>query len=258
MPKKAWSTSRTCAHQGCSTRSTFGVVGTKKLEFCSGHAAEGMIDLNNKKRAHRGRSTCRASFGVAGNKKPELLRGEHVTESVTNLSNIKKTRKQCVQQGCKAVDPSYGEAGTKKREFCREHARKGMINLRPMSVQPPAALSRRVLAQRGSRSESSAGHALEGMIYVTSRKKRARKGCTTPASYGVAGSKRGGFWKKHAKQEILHFRIRKRARTGGSEGASVQEAHRSREERMARRRSFRAQVLRNLGLTRRTLSLSRG
>lgn len=98
---------------------------------------------------------------------------------------------------------SFGSAGIKKREFC-------------------------------------AGHALEGMIYVTGRKKRAQKGCTTPASYGVAGSKRGGFWKKHAKQEILHFRIRKRARTGGSEGASVQEAHRSREERMAYRRSFRA------------------
>lgn len=73
MSTKGWSTSRTRrarTHQACSKRPSFGFAETEKVEFCSEHAKQGMIDLIRKKCAHRG-----APFGVAGALKRSSAQG---------------------------------------------------------------------------------------------------------------------------------------------------------------------------------------
>ena len=36
--------------------------------------------------------------------------------------------KRCAHHGC-AKGPSYGKAGSKKAEYCRDHAEDGMVNV---------------------------------------------------------------------------------------------------------------------------------
>lgn len=73
-----------------------------------------------------------------------------------------KNRK-CAQQGCSKV-PSYGNAGTKKREFCSGHAKEGMVNL--------------------------------------NSKKCVHPGCSKVPSFGVAGTKDRDFCAGHTKQMV--------------------------------------------------------
>ncbi len=82
----------TCSH-GCTKRASFGVEGTKKVEFCKDHAQDGMVDLVNKRCARQGCST-RASFGVEGTKKVEFC-GEHAQDGIVHLNS-----KRCAQRGC--------------------------------------------------------------------------------------------------------------------------------------------------------------
>lgn len=57
-----------CAHLGCSKLPSFDVEGTRKREFCAGHAKRGMVDVSSKKCAHLGCSKG-LSFGGAGTKR---------------------------------------------------------------------------------------------------------------------------------------------------------------------------------------------
>ena len=41
---------KTCNHADCNKRPTFGVAGSRTVEFCSSHAKEGMVDVTNRKR----------------------------------------------------------------------------------------------------------------------------------------------------------------------------------------------------------------
>ena len=43
-------------------------------------------------------------------------------------------------------DPSYGVAGSKKAEYCAQHALEGMVNVFPRSVRAMDALSNQATA----------------------------------------------------------------------------------------------------------------
>ena len=74
--------SKSCSHPGCTTRARFGIVGSKKWDFCCKHAKGGVIDLVRKRCSHPG-CTTRAGFGMVGSKKAEFC-SKHATPGMIN------------------------------------------------------------------------------------------------------------------------------------------------------------------------------
>ena len=113
--------SKKCAHGACYTRPNYGVAGSTKREYCTEHAAEGMVNVVAKMCAS---DKCRKqpSYGVTGTVKPRYC-AAHALEGMVNI-----VRKRCAQNGCFKL-PSYGVTETKKREYCAEHAAEGMVHV---------------------------------------------------------------------------------------------------------------------------------
>ena len=59
--------SRRCRTEGCGKIPSFGVAGTKTVEYCLQHATDGMVDVKSRKCRTEGCGK-RPSFGVAGTK----------------------------------------------------------------------------------------------------------------------------------------------------------------------------------------------
>ena len=139
-----------CALQGCSTRCaqpscgkgpSFGAEGTKKVEFCAGHARDGMVDLKSTKCAQRG-CTKIPSLGVPGTRQREFCR-ENARDGMVDLINRNSAHRGCAKAAPRSV------SGTKRRESCREHAKDGMVNVRDAVVLgPETALDRDILQQQ--------------------------------------------------------------------------------------------------------------
>lgn len=111
--------SKECNVDGCSTRAHYGVAGSKKREFCSKHALEGMVSLSHRKCASDGCCTT-ASFGVPGSKKMEFC-FKHALEGMVNLKQT-----TCMREGCRN-GARCGLPGEKKM-FCKRHALQGMVS----------------------------------------------------------------------------------------------------------------------------------
>ncbi|CAM9586530.1 unnamed protein product [Ectocarpus sp. 4 AP-2014] len=45
---------RKCGHPGCMKQPSFGTDGSKKAEFCSQHAKQGMVNLRSRRCNHPG------------------------------------------------------------------------------------------------------------------------------------------------------------------------------------------------------------
>lgn len=80
--RRGWIMEIQCSHSGCKTIPYFGMVGSKKQEFCARHAKPGMIDVIHKRCDHQGCNT-RPHFGMAGGK-AEFCR-RHAKQSMVNV-----------------------------------------------------------------------------------------------------------------------------------------------------------------------------
>ena len=108
--------SRKCKIEGCSKRPSFGVAGTRMVEYCAQHAQDGMVDVCNRK--------CRIescgkhlSFGVTGTRAAEYF-AHHAKNEMVDLNII------CAHRGCNKHAP-FGVAGTKQMGYCTQHTRPG-------------------------------------------------------------------------------------------------------------------------------------
>ncbi|CAN0450068.1 unnamed protein product [Ectocarpus sp. 12 AP-2014] len=97
---------KTCDHVGCTTRANFGNPCSRKAEFCSRHAEDGMVDL--------GRNTCghfgclrTPSYGVEGSQKRDFCQ-RHAKAGMVNV----KTK-----SGSKRPKPSSGVHRAVKQEL---------------------------------------------------------------------------------------------------------------------------------------------
>ncbi len=108
-----------CSHAGCTKVPSYGVDGTNKMEFCSQHKRDGMVDLRHKRCGHHGCSK-QPSYGVEGTNKKEFC-SQHKRDGMVDLKS-----KRCGHDGCSKV-PSFGVEGTNNREFCFQHKRDGMV-----------------------------------------------------------------------------------------------------------------------------------
>ncbi|CAN0506083.1 unnamed protein product [Ectocarpus sp. 12 AP-2014] len=113
-----------CGHAKCTKRPTYGVAGSKKREFCSQHARDGMVNVNNK-RCIQPNCTTIPSFAAVGSKKAEFC-SQHAREGMVDVRS-----RRCSQRGCN-TQPSLGEAGgsSKIPGACKAHASETMVGLR--------------------------------------------------------------------------------------------------------------------------------
>ena len=112
---------RICRTEGCRKQPSFGVAGTKTVEYCEQHAPEGMVDIKSRKCRTEGCDK-RAYFGVAGTKTAEYC-VQHAPNGMVNVCS-----KKCRTESCGKV-PSFGVADTKTAECCLHHAQGGMVNV---------------------------------------------------------------------------------------------------------------------------------
>ncbi len=113
-------------HPGCTIEPSFGVEGTKKREFCVGHAKERMINLKiNRRKCTHPSCTKEPSFGIEGTKKTEFCAG-HAKEGMIDLKNI--NRRRCTHPSC-TKRPPFGAKGTQRRYFCAGHAKDGIVHV---------------------------------------------------------------------------------------------------------------------------------
>ncbi|CAM9254294.1 unnamed protein product, partial [Ectocarpus sp. 8 AP-2014] len=112
---------RSCQEHGCTTLPSFGNIGSKKAEYYSQHANEGMVNVVCKKCGHPG---CMKwpSYGKTGSKKADFCKRHAKQGMVDDVS------KKCGHPGC-MKRPSFGEDGSKKADFCCQHARNGMVDV---------------------------------------------------------------------------------------------------------------------------------
>eukprot|EP00752_Nemacystus_decipiens_P018332 g16447.t1 len=98
------------------------------------------------------------------------------------MANTKKLPSQCGQPGCEKR-PTYGLKGSKKREFCSQHAKKGMINVNNKRCIQPNCPTIPSFALAGSKkAEFCSQHAMEGMIDVRSKRTSGQRGSTNQAA----------------------------------------------------------------------------
>ena len=113
---------KTCCREGCSKRPSFGLAESRKAEFCSQHARNGMVNVVSKTCCREGCSK-QPSFGLAGSRKAEFC-SKHAGDGMVHVRS-----KTCCREGC-SKRALLGMAGSRKAEFCSQHAGDGMINLR--------------------------------------------------------------------------------------------------------------------------------
>eukprot|EP00752_Nemacystus_decipiens_P017620 g15791.t1 len=114
--------------------------------------------------------------------------------------------KMCAHPKC-SKNPSFGVAGTKRREFCSEHAEIGMVNIYgPCRCAHPGCCKYPSFGTAGTKkAEFCREHAKVGMVNLHS-KKCAHPKCSKYPSFGVAGTKRREFCAGHAKDGMVPVR----------------------------------------------------
>ena len=122
--------SRKCRAESCGKKPSFGVTGTKRAEYCARHAPDGMVNTCNRKCGAEGCGK-QSSFGVAGTKTTKYC-AKRAPDGMVNTCNRK-----CRTEGC-GMKPSFGVAGTKTTEYCAQHARiqRGVEEHREKEVGP--------------------------------------------------------------------------------------------------------------------------
>ena len=102
--------------------------------------------------------------------------------------------KRCAHNGCTKY-PIYGVAGSKRTEYCAQHALDGMINVMSKRCAQNGCTKQPSYGVAGSRkAEYCSQHALDGMINVVS-KRCTHNGCT---------KNRATEWLEPEKQNIVH------------------------------------------------------
>ena len=107
-----------CITEGCGKRASFGVAGTKRPEYCTQNAPDGMVDVSSRMCSTEGYGK-RVSFGVAGTKRPEYCT-QHALDGMVHVREIK-----CITEGC-GKEPSFGVVG--RRGIGPYHSGKGTID----------------------------------------------------------------------------------------------------------------------------------
>jgi hypothetical protein len=120
-----------CYSNGIIKRASFGFLSDKKMNHCSSHKQENMVNLEH---INQGCIIClengifkRASFGFLSDKKMNHC-SSHKQENMVYLVHIKNGCLVCQEQGI-FKNPTYGFLLDKKRTHCSKHQLENMVSL---------------------------------------------------------------------------------------------------------------------------------
>jgi hypothetical protein len=120
-----------CYSNGIIKRASFGFLSDKKMNHCSSHKQENMVDLQHIK---KGCIIClengifkQSSFGFLSDKKMNHC-SSHKQENMVYLVHIKNGCLVCQEQGI-FKNPTYGFLLDKKRTHCSKHQLENMVSL---------------------------------------------------------------------------------------------------------------------------------
>ncbi|CAM9376861.1 unnamed protein product [Sphacelaria rigidula] len=111
---------------------------------------------------------------------------------------------RCSHDGC-FKHPSYGLESSKNVEFCKQHAMEGMVNIHKRVCYQESCSKKPSYGMKGSKkAESCKQHARDGMVDMV-RKRCSNEGCTKQPYYGLKGSRKAEFCMQHAKEGMLNM-----------------------------------------------------
>ena len=163
--------SKRCLHHGCTKQPSFGVDGSKRVEFCFEHKRDGMVDLRSKRCLQTG-CTKQPSCGADGSKRVEFC-FEHKRDGMVDLKH-----RRCLHTDC-TIRPSFGVEGSNKATVCAHHATQGMTRTR--SRRSPSE-SRDSTGLERVRDDPGAGIALPRRASVCQNRKRKSRVLASPPS----------------------------------------------------------------------------
>ena len=190
-----------CNHPGCTTQASCGVEGSGVAERCALHAADGMMVIDQQETARRRDSA-------------KTVTTQRTARTVT--AQAKKER--CHEPDCNKR-ASYGvrTGGTTQREFCPEHAKKGMVSIYTKLCGHHGCSTSAIYGHPGTKKvEFCARHAGDGMIHLHARR-CAAPDCMKCPSYGLKESKRVTFCAEHAQDGMIA--LYRRSNRGDGHGA---------------------------------------
>ncbi|CAB1106841.1 unnamed protein product [Ectocarpus sp. CCAP 1310/34] len=115
------------------------------------------------------------------------------------------SRPRCGHPGC-IKQPSFGTAGSKKAEFCSKHVKKDMVNLRDERCGHPGCVKRPSYGAADSKKrEFCSYHAKQGMVDL-SHKRCGHPACIKQSTFDLAGGKKAEFCSNHARQDMINLR----------------------------------------------------
>ena len=116
--------------------------------------------------------------------------------------------RKCQTEGC-GKQPSFEVVGTKKGEYCAQHAPDGMVHVRSRKCRTEGCGKQPSFGVASTKpAEYCAQHALNGMVDVYRRKYRI-EGCGKQPSFGVAGIKTAEYCAQHAPDGMVDLYRRK-------------------------------------------------
>ena len=113
--------------------------------------------------------------------------------------------KRCAHHGC-TKQPNYGVAGSKKPEYCSQHRKDGMVDVKSKRCAHHGCTKYPLYGVAGStKPEYCSDHRKDGMVDVKNRR-CAHHGCTKYAHYGVAGSTKPEYCSEHRKDGMVNVK----------------------------------------------------
>ena len=188
-------TTRRCRHDGCTRYRLFGIVGSRKAEFCALHAAVGVVNVKHVKRCGHKDCPKPPSHGRAGSRKVEFC-AQHAAEGMVDVKP-----KKCRHEEYSTLVP-LEIAGGRKGESCGQH-----------TVERAAKVANKQrCSHEGSLNCSSLGLAcsMKAEVYpripdsVNFERTTCGVGNPPPSpSLGVAGSKNTKACARHGNEEVV-------------------------------------------------------
>lgn len=145
---------------------------------------------------------------------------EEEDNSTFRMAKTKKLPSQCGQAGCEKR-PTYGLKGSKKREFCSQHAKKGMINVNnKRCIQPNCSTIPSFAVAGSKKAEFCCIHAVAGMIDVRSKRSSQRGSSSQAADSGKTPVSSSASSSGHASEGLAVLRNKRCGRRGCSKRPS--------------------------------------
>lgn len=193
--------------ESCPKQAVFNLPGVKKGRFCSTHKDPEMINIYKRVCKHEGCENT-AGYRVPGG--PLVACSIHKTlDMIYHVT--------CRHQDCTKL-PSYGQAGTKTREYCVEHKKDGMIFVGKRTCQGPEC-SKQPFYGFTKPPLFCREHKEAGMVDLFTKRCEFEGCAKIQPNFNFSGEEHGRFCLTHKMDGMINVNIKRCAAEGCTTGA---------------------------------------